>query len=167
MLFLDWFIFNPKSSLLQYTSFVNNFIRLLEFFLILEIGGRIKNRRKELHLTGKQIKDAVGISTGNLSDIENGKILPSSSALIGLSKVLECSCDYILLGKSHISEFSSNSNMRDSERILLEQFRNLPDDDQEEILMMVQLKYNRTQKSKEAEVTSSISRSGNGIDEIA
>ena len=114
----------------------------------LMIGERIKNRRKELHLTGKQIKDAVGISTGNLSDIENGKILPSSSALIGLSKVLECSCDYILLGKSHISESSSNSNIRDSERILLEQFRNLPDDDQEEILMMVQLKYNRTQKSK-------------------
>lgn len=133
----------------------------------LMIGERIKNRRKELHLTGKQIKDAVGISTGNLSDIENGKILPSSSALIGLSKVLECSCDYILLGKSHISESSSNSNMRDSECILLEQFRNLPDDDQEEILMMVQLKYNRTQKSKEAEVTSSISRSGNDIDEIA
>ena len=134
----------------------------------LMIGERIKNRRKELHLTGKQIKDAVGISTGNLSDIENGKILPSSSALIGLSKVLECSCDYILLGKSHISESSSNSNIRDSERILLEQFRNLPDDDQEEILMMmVQLKYNRTQKSKEAEVTSSISRSGNDIDEIA
>lgn len=99
----------------------------------LMIGERIKNRRKELHLTGKQIKDAVGISTGNLSDIENGKILPSSSALIGLSKVLECSCDYILLGKSHISESSSNSNIRDSERILLEQFRNLPDDDQEEI----------------------------------
>ena len=100
----------------------------------LMIGERIKNRRKELHLTGKQIKDAVGISTGNLSDIENGKILPSSSALIGLSKVLECSCDYILLGKSHISESSSNSNIRDSERILLEQFRNLPDDDQEENL---------------------------------
>ncbi len=33
MLFLDWFIFNPKTSLLWYTSFVNNFIRLLEFFL--------------------------------------------------------------------------------------------------------------------------------------
>ena len=28
----------------------------------LMIGERIKNRRKELHLTGKQIKDAVGIS---------------------------------------------------------------------------------------------------------
>ena len=33
--------------------------------------------------------------------------------------------------------------------------------------MIAQLKYNRTQKSKEAEVTSSLSRSGNDIDEIA
>lgn len=34
------------------------------------IGERIKRRRLELNLTQTQIKDAVGTSSGNLSEIE-------------------------------------------------------------------------------------------------
>ena len=48
------------------------------------IGQRIKERRNQLNITGKQIKEATGISTGNLSEIENGKILPSATALMEL-----------------------------------------------------------------------------------
>ena len=77
------------------------------------IGQRIKERRKSLNITGKQIKEATGISTGNLSEIENGKILPSATALMGLSQVLNCSTDYILFGNSQISEFSENSHIRE------------------------------------------------------
>ena len=51
----------------------------------MEIGTRIKQRRKELGLTQVQIHAKTGISSGNLSLIENGKTLPSSSALINLS----------------------------------------------------------------------------------
>ena len=36
------------------------------------IGKRIKEQRKKLGLTQTEIKSAVGISSGNLSDIENG-----------------------------------------------------------------------------------------------
>ena len=38
---------------------------------MITIGKRIKERRKELHLTLADIKAKTGISTGNLSDIEN------------------------------------------------------------------------------------------------
>ena len=112
------------------------------------IGQRIKERRKSLNITGKQIKEATGISTGNLSEIENGKILPSATALMGLSQVLNCSTDYILFGNSQISEFSENSHIGETEQTLLYQFSNLPDTDQEEILMMVELKYNRTKNQR-------------------
>ena len=54
------------------------------------IGCRISQRRKELGITGQQIKDAIGISTGNLSGIEKGSSLPSATALMGLSRVLQC-----------------------------------------------------------------------------
>lgn len=131
------------------------------------IGQRIKDRRKELHITGTQIKETTGISTGNLSDIENGKILPSSNALIGLSKILECSCDYILFGDSRNSESTYNSELRDSEHVLLEQFRALSEDDQEEIMMMIQFKYNRTQKAKNNIKKSSSSVSNNSTPDIA
>jgi len=36
------------------------------------IGERIRNRRKELHLTQTDIRAACGISSGALSEIENG-----------------------------------------------------------------------------------------------
>lgn len=131
------------------------------------IGQRIKERRKNLNITGKQIKEATGISTGNLSEIENGKILPSATALMGLSKVLNCSTDYILFGSSQISEFSENSHIREVEQTLLYQFSNLPDTDQEEILMMVELKYNRTKKPREPIPTLSLSKTEKKINEIA
>ena len=38
----------------------------------LSIGIRIKDRRNELHLTQTDIKSKVGISSGNMSDIERG-----------------------------------------------------------------------------------------------
>ena len=115
------------------------------------IGQRIKNRRKQMHITQAQIKEATGISTGNLSEIENGHILPSSAALINLSKILECSVDYILFGESRILDNSSFSNIRNSiEDDLLKYYRGIPESDQEEIMMLLQLKYNRNAKSKES-----------------
>lgn len=113
------------------------------------IGQRIKERRKMIGLTGSQIKELTGISTGNLSEIENGKILPSSAALINLSNVLGCSVDYILFGKSSKYENTTASNIRISnESDLLKYFRGVSEDDQEELLLMAQLKYNRTQKAR-------------------
>ena len=72
-----------------------------------EIGIRIKSRRKELHITQAQIQEETSISTGNLSCIEKGKYLPSTTALIELSKILNCSIDWILTGKSSISKNTS------------------------------------------------------------
>lgn len=131
------------------------------------IGRRIKDRRKELHITGTQIKEATGISTGNLSDIENGKILPSATALIGLSKILNCSCDYILFGISRISESMNEYDEQSDEHILLEQFKALSEDDKEEIMMMVQLKFSRMQRSKKNAQKSSSSGSENTTSGIA
>jgi transcriptional regulator with XRE-family HTH domain len=113
------------------------------------IGQRIKERRKELHITQMQIRESVGISTGNLSEIENGHILPSSTALINLSQILKCSVDYILFGESSKINNHEFSDMRNSiEEDLLRYFRGISDEDQEELLLMAQLKYNRTQKAR-------------------
>ena len=93
------------------------------------IGQRIKERRKELNITQAQIKNSTGISTGNLSEIENGHILPSSAALINLSQILKCSVDYILFGESNISEVTNFSDIRNSiEDDLIRYFRGISED---------------------------------------
>lgn len=133
------------------------------------IGQRIKERRKELKITQTQVQEQTSISSGNLSCIENGKYLPSAIALIELSNILNCSVDWILTGSSSISnnEIVSDIEETKSEKQLLDQFRSLPEDDQEEILMMIQLKYNRIQKARKKEQQSSLSDPGNLADEIA
>lgn len=52
------------------------------------IGTRIKNRRKELGITQVDVKNATGISSGNMSEIENGNRLPSTPTLLQLSTLL-------------------------------------------------------------------------------
>lgn len=110
------------------------------------IGERIRTRRKELHITQTQIRDATGISSGNMSGIESGKSLPSASALIELSKILDCSVDWILTGNSPISENVILSNI---EEYLLNGFRALSKDDKDELIEILKMKLRKVQKENE------------------
>lgn len=117
------------------------------------IGQRIKERRKELKITQTQIQQETSISSGNLSCIENGKYLPSAVALLELSKILDCSVDWLLTGESSIS---NNSIFLDTEeKELLNGFRELPEDDREELLCLMQMKLRKVKKEKDMTVKSS------------
>lgn len=109
------------------------------------IGQRIKKRRTELNLTQTQIRDLTGISSGNMSDYEHGKMLPSATALIALSSALKCSTDWILKGNSLISD---NNVLATEEKELLNSFRLLNSNDKEEILLLIQLKTKRLKGEK-------------------
>jgi transcriptional regulator with XRE-family HTH domain len=63
------------------------------------IGLRIKYARKMKNFTITQLKDLTGLSTGNLSDLENDKTMPSANALIQFKKALSVSIDWILTGE--------------------------------------------------------------------
>ncbi len=117
------------------------------------IGQRIKERRKELKITQTQIQQETSISSGNLSCIENGKYLPSAIALLELSKILDCSVDWMLTGKSSISD---NSIFLDTEeKELLNGFRELPEDDREELFCLMQMKLRKVKKEKDMTAKSS------------
>lgn len=62
------------------------------------VGQRIKQRRIELNLTQSYIQMKTGISSGNLSEIENGNRTPSMATLYRLSDILACSIDWIVKG---------------------------------------------------------------------
>lgn len=108
------------------------------------IGQRIKERRKELKITQTQIQQETSISSGNLSCIENGKYLPSAVALLELSKILDCSIDWMLTGKSSTSDNSIILDNKENE--LLNGFRELPEDDREELLCLLHLKLRKVRK---------------------
>lgn len=110
------------------------------------IGMRIKQRRTELHITQTSIQEACGISSGNISGIETGRYLPSAITLIELSKFLDCSIDWILTGKSFISTIEDSSD----KQILLNLYHSMSPDDQQELLMIAQMKYNKTKSGRSA-----------------
>lgn len=113
------------------------------------IGTRIKARRKSLGITQMDIKNAVGISSGNMSEIENGNRLPSASTLIQLANLLHCSVDWILTGESPKSENPHISDIEDkNETALLNGFRELPRDEQDELLGILEMKLQKIQKAR-------------------
>lgn len=109
------------------------------------IGKRIKQRRTELGLKQLQIKEQTGISSGNLSDIENGKKLPSAPALLALSIALDCSIDWMLKGDSLEREQKLVYN--ETECKLLTGFRQLDQDDQQELLDILEIKLKKRSSS--------------------
>lgn len=117
------------------------------------IGNRIKERRKELKITQSQIQQETSISSGNLSCIENGKYLPSALALLELSKILNCSVDWILTGKSSISDNSDLLDIREKE--LLNNFRKLSEEDKDELIGIIDLKLHKRKRAMEEMLKSS------------
>lgn len=112
------------------------------------IGERIKTRRLELNLKQNDIKDAVGISSGNLSEIENGNRTPSMVTLYRLADVLECSIDWIVKGESPKKEIAKISHIEDSENEFLSFYLKLSSNDQEEILDIMKLKISKYKMGK-------------------
>ncbi len=72
-----------------------------------EISLRLKQIRSSLNLTPKQVFLKTGISTGNLSELENGKYPPSAKTLILLSELYQVSADWILTGLTKDSDVAS------------------------------------------------------------
>ena len=112
------------------------------------IGKRIKWLRKQQNITQTDVYKACGISSGNLSSIENGKTLPSSTALMQLSAYFHCSTDYILFGDFYRPRNDANPGRpilcQDAEEAkVLTSYRGLPEEDKREIRLLLALKRNR------------------------
>lgn len=121
------------------------------------IGKRIKERRMELQITQTQIQKQTNITSGNLSCIENGKYLPSAIALIELSRVLNCSVDWILTGKSKETKNTFFSDISDIDKKLLQYFHEMSEDNQDELLMIAEMKANKRKR----DIKSSLSGNDN------
>lgn len=111
-----------------------------------EIGERIKKRRIELGLTQTDIKEATGISSGNMSDVERGNRFPSIPTLMQLCSVLNCTSDYILTGLSPVSEKATDNNIPTSVSYLIELFSSLSDDDVDDLTALAEVKLSRSKR---------------------
>lgn len=63
------------------------------------IGRRIRQRRKEKHLTQEDLAERIGLSKNHVSNMERGKYLPTTQTFLRLCDVLGETPDYYLMGK--------------------------------------------------------------------
>lgn len=66
-----------------------------------DIGKRIKLRRKELKIKQSELAEILEISNNHMSSIETGKQKPSLDTFIKICNHLNVSPDYLLLGAMH------------------------------------------------------------------
>lgn len=69
------------------------------------IGKRIKDKRKELGLTLKDVEYHTHLSISSMSDIENDKYMPSVNALMVLTKLLGVTSDWLIFGDDNILDY--------------------------------------------------------------
>lgn len=118
------------------------------------IGKRIRLRRNELNMTIAQVSEITGISRGNLSELETGKKLPSATALISLSNILNCSIDWLLKEKASLEGVLKSDNpLSIMEQNLIREFKQLNQFDQKEIYEIVKLK-NKLKRDSGTEILS-------------
>lgn len=67
----------------------------------IEMGNRIKLRRKELRMKQNELAEKLDISNNHVSSIENGKEKPSLDIFICICEKLNVTPDYLLLGNMH------------------------------------------------------------------
>lgn len=71
------------------------------------MGVRIAQRRKELHMTQEQLADKMGVSLQTVSCIELGKKAVRPENLANLCNHLNVSADYILYGKRNEQQMNA------------------------------------------------------------
>ncbi|BAV08617.1 transcriptional regulator, XRE family with cupin sensor [Filimonas lacunae] len=61
----------------------------MENDIILQIGNRIREKRKEGNVTLQELADSAGVSKGLISQIENNRTVPSLPVLLNIIKALQ------------------------------------------------------------------------------
>lgn len=116
------------------------------------VGNRIKNRRKEMQLTQTDIFNMCGIRSGALSRIENGTSVPSVVLFYRIAQILECDMQWLLTG---VSSNMENIVISKNEEMLLDGFRELSEEDQEELMGILEVKLRKVQRARGTSAKSS------------
>lgn len=136
------------------------------------LGERIRYARKFRGITQTQITEACGISSGNLSGIENNKVSPTAATLFSLKRILQVSVDWLLTGEGdmlpkeradappwRLSDYQKDvaerefGNLLESQVALINAFEKLTLEDKDEIWALIDLKLKRRNLSSNSQTS--------------
>ena len=94
-----------------------------------DMGNRIAQRRKELHLTQEELSELIGLSSQTISCIELGKKAVRPENLARICTQLDVSADYILYGRRNEKQMDD----------LITKMAQLPQEEYRSIQLLVDL----------------------------
>jgi transcriptional regulator with XRE-family HTH domain len=112
------------------------------------IGERIKYIRKLHKLNQINFSETIGISQGNLSEIESGKILPSLETVIKFGQHYNLDLNWLI---NNTTKNVSTQLLEDEDKLIY-LYRQLQSTAKEEVIDFLKLKGKRYAKSKNKEI---------------
>ncbi|MGM0881352.1 MAG: helix-turn-helix domain-containing protein [Bacillota bacterium] len=109
------------------------------------IGERIKRVRKINELNQVEFSKIIGVSQGTLSEIEQDKYYPSTETIMAIYTNFRTDIHWILFGRESSQEkITFYDTLKNDEVKLLNTYRNLKQQDQEEIIDYIYFKQKRS-----------------------
>lgn len=93
--------------------------------LLKEMGRRIYDRRKQLHMTQDRLAELANITPQTVSTAELGQKAMRPETIIGICSALDISTDYLLRG--HITPADNEELARKVSNLTASQYRHLED----------------------------------------
>ncbi len=106
----------------------------------------------------------IGVSSGIISTWKKEGYCPSGEMLIRIANYFNCSIDY-LVGRSDCITVQK-SELSSEELVFLEKLRTLPEDSQDEIVHMINYKYEQYQKKRNRLSSTSGSATVNDVNDM-
>ena len=82
------------------------------------VGIRIRQRRKELHMSQEHLAELIDVSTPHMSNIENGKTKFSLQVLLDLANAMETTLDVLMVDHIQSKDIARGLILEEIERML-------------------------------------------------
>ena len=128
-------------------------------------GKRVRMLREKLNLKQEVVANKTGISRSNIGKIENDQIIPNCNAALNLAIFFNVTTDWLITGterfdiRKELEVLTGDvGRLSDIEVDMVLKFRQLDARDQEDVKLIIDMKYKRSKAIKRG--MSSGSRSG-------
>lgn len=110
-----------------------------------KLADNIRETAKKNKISQKDLLLKCDLGVNTITRLSNGNDILTKN-LVKIADELNCSIDY-LVGKSNIMNIQK-SGLSSEELLFIERFRSLPEDSQDEIIHMLNYKYEQYQKKR-------------------
>ena len=97
-----------------------------------QLGKKIRERRKDMHVTQEQLANDLLVNPSHISNIENNRVKISLPTLVHVCNALNTTIDYILA-----DEYSNTSSA--IEQAVLHELHSCSDETKEQILKIIKI----------------------------